>query len=315
MAKTRWQCEQIAKLFDLPFLDLIFKAQSVHRQHFNANEIQLSRLLSIKTGACPEDCKYCPQSGHYNTQLDKEKLLPLEHILAAARLAKRQGATRFCMGAAWRSPPKKEFAKVLTTVRAVKALGLQTCVTLGKLEPEQAQALKQAGLDFYNHNLDTSPEYYKEIIYTRTYQDRLDTLQYVHDAGVKICCGGIIGMGESREDRVNFLLQIANLPEPLESIPINRLIAVKGTPLEGTPQIDNIEFIRTIAVARVLNPEANIRLSAGRVDMSDEMQTLCFMAGANSIFIGDVLLTEPNPTETDDFTLLNKLGIETEALC
>lgn len=307
-----WTNTDVNALFDMPFLDLLFKAQTIHRQHFKPNEIQISTLLSIKTGTCPEDCAYCPQSAHYDTGLEKEGLYDVDKVITAALEAKKNGSTRFCMGAAWRSPPKKEFPKVLKMIRAVKDLGLETCVTLGMLNEQEAGELKDAGLDFYNHNLDSSPEFYKKIITTRTYEDRLKTLENVRNAGMNTCCGGIIGMGETREDRVNLLLQLANLPEPPLSVPINRLIAIKGTPLEKTPQIDNIEFIRMIAVARIMMPTSYVRLSAGRNDMSEEMHALCFMAGANSIFSGEVLLTTPNPENQADAILFKKLGINAE---
>ncbi len=309
----RWNRQQVLELFQLPFNDLLFKAQQVHREHFDANRVQLSTLLSIKTGACPEDCAYCPQSGHYNTELEKEKLLPLEPILQAAQAAKDAGATRFCMGAAWRSPSDKELPQVLATVKAVKQLGLETCATLGMLKPEQAQQLAKAGLDYYNHNLDTSEDYYDQIITTRTYQDRLDTLEAVRDAGMNVCCGGIVGMGESENDRVGLLLTLANLPKPPESVPINNLVKVPGTPLEDVDDLDDFDFIRTIAVARILMPTSYVRLSAGRHEMNEQMQALCFMAGANSIFYGDELLTTENSSCQHDQALFQRLGIQAEA--
>jgi biotin synthase len=308
-----WTFTDVAELFELPFLDLLFKAQTIHRENFAPNEVQLATLLSIKTGTCPEDCAYCPQSAHYDTGLEKENLYDVDTVIAEAKKAKESGSTRFCMGAAWRSPPKKEFPKVLQMIRAVKDLGMETCVTLGMLNEAQAQELNEAGLDFYNHNLDSSPEFYKKIITTRTYEERLQTLENVRNAGLSTCCGGIIGMGETREDRIHLLLQLANLPEPPLSVPINRLMAIKGTPLGETPQIDNIEFIRMIAVARIMMPTSYVRLSAGRDTMSEEMHALCFMAGANSIFSGEVLLTAPNPTQNKDALLLAKLGIKTES--
>lgn len=311
---SNWNLQTVSALFDKPFNDLLFEAQTIHRQHFPANEIQLSTLLSIKTGTCPEDCAYCPQSGHYQTYVNKGRVLPLEEVLKHAQAAKDSGSTRFCMGAAWKNPPEKDFPQVLEMIKAVKALGLETCATLGMLDDDQTTELKSAGLDYYNHNLDTSPEHYKKIISTRTYQDRLDTLERVRDSGMNVCCGGIIGMGESREDRAELIVQLANLPKPPESVPINRLIAVKGTPLENTKQIDNIEFIRTIAVCRIVMPTSRVRLSAGRSDMSEEMHALCFMAGANSIFFGDVLLTAENPSADQDVRLLNKLGIKPQVL-
>jgi len=309
-----WSFAEAEALFNLPFNDLLFKAQTTHRKHFSPNEVQLSTLLNIKTGACPENCTYCPQSAHYNTGVEREKLMDLNKILESAAEAKASGATRFCMGAAWRSIPKRELPKIIEIVQAVKGLGMETCVTLGMLDEEQAEALREAGLDYYNHNLDTSPEYYPQIITTRTYQDRLDTLKHVRDAGIKTCCGGIVGLGESRTDRVEFLRQLANLPAHPESVPINRLVPVQGTPLENQNQIDNIEFIRTIAVARIMLPKARVRLSAGRTTMSEEMQALCFFAGANSIFYGEKLLITANPEQNKDMALLNKLGIMTHQI-
>lgn len=312
--RNNWSPDEVAHLFNLPFNDLIFAAHSTHRQHFEPNTVQTSTLLSIKTGACPEDCAYCPQSAHYNTELEREKLLPLATVIEKAQLAKQNGATRFCMGAAWRSPRDKDLESVKDMVRAVKDLGLETCVTLGMLSQNQAQELQQAGLDYYNHNLDTSPEYYKEIITTRTYQERLDTLQHVRDAGIHVCCGGIIGMGETRADRYGLLAQLANLPQHPESVPINQLVPVEGTPLGDTPTLDPLEFIRTIAVARIMMPKSYVRLSAGRQAMTEETQALCFFAGANSIFYGDKLLTTPNPDTFDDHQLFSKLGIKAQAL-
>lgn len=309
MSSQAWTTESVTALYDLPFIELIFRAQTVHRQHFNPNEIQLSTLLSIKTGSCPEDCSYCPQSGHYDTGLKKESLLDIKATLEEAARAKESGATRFCMGAAWRSPPKKDFPAVLEMIKGVKALGLEACVTLGMLDKEQTAALREAGLDYYNHNLDTSPEYYKKITTTRTYEDRLQTLENIREAGINTCCGGIVGMGETRQDRIAFLLQLANLPKAPESVPINRLMAMKGTPLEHVEQIDHLEFIRTIAVTRIMMPTSYVRLSAGRDTMSEEMHALCFMAGANSIFSGDKLLTAPNPETDTDAVLMRKLGI------
>lgn len=309
MSTQRWDIQQIAALFDLPFIELVFRAHTIHRENFKPNEVQLCTLLSIKTGTCPEDCAYCPQSAHFETSVKKEALYDVEQVIEQAKLAKQSGATRFCMGAAWRSPPKKQFPKVLEMVKAVKNLGLEACITLGMLDKDQAEQLREAGLDYYNHNLDTSPEYYTKIITTRTYDDRLQTLEHVRQAGLNVCCGGIIGMGETRQDRIGLLFQLANLPEPPQSVPINRLMAVKGTPLENATKIDNIEFIRTIAVARILMPKSFVRLSAGRDTMSEEMHALCFMAGANSIFAGDKLLTTPNPDADSDKMLLNKLGL------
>ena len=309
MPGQKWTAENITHLFNLPLNELLFEAQAIHRQHFNSNEIELCTLLSIKTGTCPEDCAYCPQSGHYATDVEREKLLDISEVITHAQRAKANGATRFCMGAAWRNPPAKQFPQVIEMIKAVKALGLEACVTLGMLSEEQSRQLHEAGLDYYNHNLDTSPEYYKKIITTRTYQDRLDTLQHVKSAGINVCCGGILGMGETREDRIEFLLQLVNMAEPPASIPINRLIPIKGTPLEKSPLIDNFEFIRTIAITRIMMPRSVIRLAAGRENMSDEMHTLCFLAGANSIFYGDTLLTAKNPETDRDITLIKKLGM------
>ena len=302
----------IQTLFEQPFNDLLFKAHQVHREHFDPNEVQQSALLSIKTGACPEDCAYCPQSVHHASELEREKLMDTEQVVAAAQQAKAEGATRFCMGAAWRTPPTRtQFQTVIDHVKAVKSLGLETCLTLGMLSDEQAQSLKAAGLDYYNHNLDTSPEYYEKIITTRTYQERLDTLQAVHQAGLNTCCGGIVGMGESREDRINFLYTLSQLNPVPESVPINQLVRVPGTPLADTPDLDPIEFIRTIAVARITMPNSRVRLSAGRQSMSDEMQALCFFAGANSIFYGDTLLTTENKHTQQDRALFKTLGLHT----
>ncbi|OZG71515.1 biotin synthase BioB [Hahella sp. CCB-MM4] len=307
-----WTIEEIQALFELPFNDLMFQAQSVHRMHFNPNEVQVSTLLSIKTGACPEDCKYCPQSGHYNTGLEKEKLLEVEKVVTEARQAKEKGASRFCMGAAWRNPREKDMPYVLEMVRQVKSLGMETCMTLGMLSPEQAGQLANAGLDYYNHNLDTSENFYDKIITTRTYADRLETLQNVRDAGMKVCCGGIMGMGESLKDRAGLLMQLANLPVHPESVPINMLVKVEGTPLEVQEDIEPFDFIRTIAVARIVMPRSHVRLSAGREDMNEQMQSLCFLAGANSIFYGEKLLTTPNPEADRDRMLFKKLGIKPE---
>ena len=309
MTTTRWNKTDAMAVYNTPLPSLLFKAQQVHQSHFKADEVELCSLLSIKTGACPEDCAYCPQSGHYKTGIQKEKLLNIDEVIKHATEAKKNGATRFCMGAAWRSPTDKDLSKVIPIIQAVKALGLDTCVTLGMLHKEQALQLKEAGLDFYNHNLDTSPEFYKRIISTRTYQDRLDTLAHVRDVGMHVCSGGILGMGESREDRIELLLQLANLPEPPESVPINQLIAIPGTPLENTAQIDNTEFIRTIATARIMMPQSEIRLSAGRMDMSEEMQLLCFMAGVNSMWLGDKLLTEANADPNQDKHMMTKFGM------
>lgn len=307
-----WERAEIQALFELPFTELLFQAASVHRQHHQANKIQVSTLLSIKTGACPEDCKYCSQSVHNHTGLEREKLLEVEKVITEAKAAKAQGATRFCMGAAWRSPHRKDMPYVEKMVQEVKALGLETCMTLGMLDGEKAERLAQAGLDYYNHNLDTSPEYYGEIITTRSYSDRLQTLAHVRDAGIKVCAGGIVGMGENRQDRVGLLQQLANLPVPPESVPINHLVKVAGTPLAEADDLDPFEFVRTVAVARLLMPQSYVRLSAGRQQMNDEMQALCFMAGANSIFYGDKLLTTDNPEASRDKRLLERLGMEFE---
>lgn len=307
-----WTLAQVNALYALPFNDLLFQAQTVHRQHFTPNEVQVSTLLSIKTGACAEDCKYCPQSGHYNTGLERERLLEVEKVLTQAKAAKDKGASRFCMGAAWTNPKQRDMPYIIEMVRGVKAMGLETCMTLGMLDGDQAQTLAEAGLDYYNHNLDTSPEFYGEIITTRTYQDRLDTLSHVRDAGMKVCCGGILGMGESANDRSALLMQLANLPEHPESVPINMLVKVAGTPLENVEDLDAFEFIRTIAVARIMLPQSHVRLSAGRSRMNEQMQALCFFAGANSIFYGDKLLTTDNPEADADMQLFAKLGIKPE---
>ncbi len=309
-----WSLAEIKALFALPFNDLLFQAQTAHRQHFDPNSVQISSLLSIKTGACPEDCAYCPQSAKYDTELEKERLLPLEEVKQAALNAKNNGATRFCMGAAWRNPTDKNLDKVIEMISVVKDLGMETCVTLGMLTKQQTQRLKQAGLDYYNHNLDTSPEYYNDIITTRTYQDRLDTLQHVQDENINVCCGGIIGMGEDESDRASLLQQLANMPRHPESVPINLLVQVKNTPLYGTEALDPLEFVRTIALARILMPKSAVRLSAGRTDMSDELQALCFFAGANSIFYGEKLLTTPNPKENKDLELFERLGIKPQSV-
>jgi len=307
-----WPLPEVQALFALPFMDLIFEAQRVHREYHVPNTVQMSTLLSIKTGACPEDCAYCPQSVHYDTGLDRETLLEVAAVREAAGRAKAAGATRFCMGAAYRSPKAKDIAIISEMIREVRAVGLETCATLGMLKPDQAQQLKDAGLDFYNHNLDTSPEYYGEIITTRTYQDRLDTLDAVRVAGLKVCCGGIVGMGESVTDRAQLLRTLANLPEHPESVPINQLVQVPGTPLHGRAGVDPFDFVRTIAVARLLMPAAHVRLSAGREGMSDEVQALCFLAGANSIFYGEKLLTTGNPDVMRDQQLFARLGLKAE---
>jgi biotin synthase len=306
-----WSVERVAALFELPFNDLLFRAQQVHRAHFDANAVQLSTLLSIKTGGCEEDCGYCPQSAHHDAGVKAKKLMALDEVLAAAQAAKDNGATRFCMGAAWRSPKDRHLEPVMEMVRGVKAMGLETCVTLGMLKAEQARQLKDAGLDYYNHNLDSAPEFYDKIITTRTYQDRLDTLGHVREAGIHVCCGGIVGMGESRLERAGLIAQLANLDPYPESVPINNLVQVEGTPLAGTEPLDPFEFVRTIAVARITMPKTMVRLSAGREQMDEALQALCFMAGANSIFYGDRLLTTANPQAAKDRALLARLGMRT----
>lgn len=312
LTRHDWWREEIQALLELPFNDLLFQAQSVHRQHFDPNAVQISTLLSIKTGACPEDCKYCPQSGHYNTGLEREKLMQVEAVLAEARKAKAVGASRFCMGAAWKHPSAKDMPYVLEMVRGVRELGLETCMTLGMLTRDQAERLSEAGLDYYNHNLDTSPEYYGEVITTRTYADRLETLDHVRQSGMKVCCGGILGMGESVDDRAGLLQQLANLPAHPESVPINMLIRIQGTPLEHVEDLDPIDFIRTVAVARILMPGSHVRLAAGRELMSDETQAMAFFAGANSIFYGERLLTAQNPQANHDRRLFERLGLHPE---
>ncbi|MES1196385.1 MAG: biotin synthase BioB [Steroidobacter sp.] len=313
IVRNDWTLEEVRALFALPFADLMHHSQRVHRQYFNPNEVQVSTLLSIKTGACPEDCAYCPQSIHYNTGLEREELMAIDEVLESARAAKAKGATRFCMGAAYRSPKDKQLKVIAEMIRGVRDLGMETCATLGMLTPDQAHSLKDAGLDYYNHNLDSSESFYEKIITTRTYQDRLDTLQAVRDAGINVCCGGILGMGESDLDRAQLLHTLATLPQHPESVPINQLVHVAGTPLKNAAPLDPFEFIRTIAVARLLMPKSHVRLSAGRTDMSDEMQALCFLAGANSIFYGDKLLTTENPEADRDQALFRKLGIKPEA--
>tara|TARA_R110000822_G_scaffold1531_5_gene6976 strand:+ start:2530 stop:3561 length:1032 start_codon:yes stop_codon:yes gene_type:complete len=307
-----WTREQVRALFALPFNDLLFQAHTVHRANFDANAVQRSQLLSIKTGACPEDCAYCPQSIRYETGLKKDPLMEVQAVVEAAREAKAEGATRFCMGAAWRSPKDRDLDKVEAMVREVKALGMETCMTLGMLKAHQAQRLADAGLDYYNHNLDTSPEFYGEIITTRTYEDRLETLGHVREAGVKVCCGGIVGMGEGETDRAELLRQLAIMTPHPESVPINNLVQVAGTPLAGGEALHPIEFVRTIAVARILMPTSYVRLSAGRTDMTDELQALCFFAGANSMFYGEKLLTTGNPQNARDEALMARLGIRPE---
>ena len=305
-----WQADEVLALYALPFNDLLFKAQTIHRENFNPNEVQISSLLSIKTGSCSEDCGYCPQSARYDSGLKSEPLMAIGDVLDAAANAKSQGATRFCMGAAWRKPKDSDIERVVEMVQGVKALGMETCVTLGMLTDDQTTRLKDGGLDYYNHNLDTSEEYYSEVITTRTYQDRLDTLERVRNSGMNVCCGGIVGMGESDLDRANLLIQLANMPKHPESVPVNMLVQVEGTPLMGTEQLDALMFVRTIAVAKIMMPKSRVRLSAGRNEMSDEMQALCFFAGANSIFYGDKLLTTDNPMTNHDLRLFDRLGLK-----
>ncbi|MBK6510179.1 MAG: biotin synthase BioB [Haliea sp.] len=307
-----WSRQEVEKLFALPFNDLLFQAHTVHRQYFDPNQVQVSTLLSIKTGACPEDCAYCPQSTRYDTGLEAEALMEIEQVLEQARAAAASGATRFCMGAAWRSPKQRDMPKVVAMVKGVRALGLESCMTLGMLTREQAQELSEAGLDYYNHNLDTSPEFYGEIITTRTYQDRLETLDHVRDAGMKVCSGGIVGMGETQTDRAGLLQQLANLPQHPESVPINMLVRVQGTPLAAEADLDPFEFIRTIAAARIMMPASHVRLSAGREEMNEQMHALAYFAGANSIFYGEKLLTTPNPQANTDMALFARLGIQPE---
>ncbi|ANU36015.1 biotin synthase BioB [Vibrio scophthalmi] len=310
--RHNWTVAEVQQLMEKPFMDLLFEAQLVHRQFQQHNYVQVSTLLSIKTGACPEDCKYCPQSARYTTDVEKERLMEVERVLDAAQKAKNAGSTRFCMGAAWKNPKERDMPHLTEMIKGVKGMGLETCMTLGMLTPDQAEKLAGAGLDYYNHNLDTSPEFYGNIITTRTYQDRLDTLSHVRDAGMKICSGGIIGMGESASDRVGLLVELANLPTHPESVPINMLVKVKGTPLETVDDVEPFDFIRLIAIARIMMPQSAVRLSAGRENMNEQMQTLCFMAGANSVFYGCKLLTTPNPSEDKDMQLFNKLGINSQ---
>lgn len=312
MTAVRWKVEEILALYDLPFMDLIFKAQTALREHFKAQSMQLSTLLNVKTGGCPEDCHYCPQAARYHTGVEAQKLMSAMAVRSQAQCAKDAGATRFCMGAAWRELKDRDLPKMVELVKEVKALGLETCMTLGMLTREQADALKEAGLDFYNHNLDTSPEFYSEIITTRTYEERLETLDHVRESGMKICCGGIIGLGESREDRAGMLAILANLDPYPESVPINHLVPIPGTPLENQARPDSFEFVRTIAIARILMPKARVRLSAGRTAMSQELQALCILAGANSIFYGEKLLMTANPQMAEDQALMKKLGLEIE---
>ena len=306
---NRWRVDEIVTLFELPFSDLIYRAQTVHRENFDPNAVQVSTLLSIKTGGCSEDCGYCPQAARYHTEVEDEPLMKLEDVLAAALEAKSNGASRFCMGAAWRGPKQRDLDPVLKMIAEVKAMGLETCATLGMLKEGQAEQLKDAGLDYYNHNLDTAPEFYGDVITTRTYQDRLDTLGRVRSADINVCSGGIIGMGESRNQRAGLLAQLANMSRPPESVPINLLTQVEGTPLNGTEELDPLEFVRTIAAARITMPQSFVRLSAGRQSMSEAIQALCFVAGANSIFYGEKLLTTPNPEAATDKKLFAKLGI------
>ena len=311
--RNNWTRDEVLGLFNQPFNDLLFDAQVMHRRHFNPNQVQLSTLLSIKTGACPEDCKYCPQSARYDTGLEKEKLLQIEQVIEAARAAKSSGSSRFCMGAAWRSPHDRDIPAVVAMIREVKALGLETCMTLGMLSVDQADNLADAGLDYYNHNLDTSKEFYGEVITTRTYHDRLNTLSNVRNSGMKVCAGGIVGMGEEQTDRACLLIELANLPRHPESVPINMLVKVPGTPMADLDALDPFEFIRTIAVARLMMPQSYVRLSAGREDMNEQMQAMAFMAGANSIFYCEKLLTTPNPAANTDLQLFKRLGITPEA--
>ena len=310
--RTDWSLDEARAVYTAPFADLVFHAQRVHRENFAPNRVQVSTLLSVKTGACPEDCKYCPQSVRYDTGLEREELLQVDEVVAAARSAKAQGATRFCMGAAYRSPKARQLDQIKRMVSEVRSLGLETCATVGMLTPAQARELKDAGLDYYNHNLDTSREYYGEIVTTRRYEDRLDTLQAVRDAGIRVCCGGILGMGESEQDRVALLHTLATLSPHPESVPINQLVQVPGTPLHGLAPLDPLELVRAIATARLLMPRSYVRLSAGRTEMDDATQALCFLAGANSVFYGDRLLTTPNPGRSRDEELFARLGIETE---
>lgn len=310
--RHNWTVAEVQQLMEKPFMDLLFEAQLIHRQYQQHNYVQVSTLLSIKTGACPEDCKYCPQSARYTTDVEKERLMEVDRVLDAAQKAKSAGSTRFCMGAAWKNPKERDMPHLTEMIKGVKGMGLETCMTLGMLTPDQAEKLAGAGLDYYNHNLDTSPEFYGNIITTRTYQDRLDTLSHVRDAGMKICSGGIIGMGESASDRAGLFVELANLPTHPESVPVNMLVKVKGTPLEAVDDVDPFDFIRLIAIARIMMPLSAVRLSAGREDMNEQMQTLCFMAGANSVFYGCKLLTTPNPSEDKDMQLFNKLGINSQ---
>lgn len=310
--RKKWSQQEISEIYRQPFNDLIHQSHEIHRENHKLNHLQTATLLSIKTGACPEDCGYCSQSGHHSTHVEKESLMSVEAVIEKAKQAKASGAERFCMGAAWRCPPKKVMPELEKMIAGVKSLGLETCMTLGMLDQEQAQTLKQAGLDYYNHNLDTSPSYYNKVVSTRSYEDRLKTLSEVQNAGIKVCCGGILGIGETQADRIEFLYTLVSLENPPESLPINRLIPVEGTPLAKAEPVDDIELVRTIATARMIMPQSVIRLTAGRSDMSDTLQALCFYAGANSVFIGNVLLTEENPQREQDAALFEKLGLETE---
>ncbi|EMC8779419.1 biotin synthase BioB [Providencia rettgeri] len=310
----QWTIKQANELFSMPFFELLFQAQQIHRQHFDPQQVQVSTLLSIKTGACPEDCKYCAQSARYKTGLETEKLMEVQQVLESAKKAKQAGSTRFCMGAAWRNPKERDMPYLEMMVKEVKSLGMETCMTLGMIDNAQAQRLAEAGLDYYNHNLDTSPEYYGNIITTRSYQDRLNTLENVRDAGIKVCSGGILGLGEKVSDRAALLVQLANLPKPPESVPINMLMKVEGTPMADNEDVDAFDFIRTIAVARIMMPTSYVRLSAGREYMNEQTQALCFMAGANSVFYGCKLLTTPNPDENKDLALFRKLNINPERI-
>lgn len=306
----RWTLDEIRSIYEQPFNSLLYAAHSIHKENHDENTLQLAKLLSIKTGACPEDCGYCSQSGHYKTHTEKEKLMSVEQVLVKAGEAKANGAKRFCMGAAWRCPPDKAMPELKAMIEGVKAMGLETCMTLGMLEPQQAKELKEAGLDYYNHNIDTSPSYYDKVVTTRRFSERLDTIENVRQAGLGVCCGGILGLGESREDRIEFLFTLANMETPPESVPINRLIPVEGTPLANSKQVEGIELARTIATARIIMPKSAIRLTAGRTEMSDELQALCYFAGANSVFIGGILLTEANPERDEDKMLFEKLGLK-----
>lgn len=309
-ARRVWTAAEARAIFDQPLMDLLFQAQTVHRQNFDPNRVQMSRLLSIKTGGCPEDCSYCSQSSKYGSGLKASKLLEVQRVIAEARKARDAGATRYCMGAAWRSPKERDMEQVVAMIEGVKALGMETCMTLGMLDKDQAARLKEAGLDYYNHNIDTSETHYKNVITTRSFADRLETLANVRDSGIKVCSGGILGLGEEQQDRVDMLVTLANLPEPPDSVPINMLIPIEGTPLADAAPVDPIDFVRTIATARIMMPQAHVRLSAGRTEMSDEMQAMCFFAGANSIFVGDTLLTAGNPEEDKDMRLFARLGLQ-----